>query len=295
MAIFPHPISTASCAPHQHRMIPSSPERLQRERRLALELLSGFKQKAHEHNLNLVDLSKDEFRLLGRAIYENSGLVQGFVAGALTLLTLRRGPIYMTRYLQKYHHQWGPDLYKSNNKTTSNVSNSPFHSYNNISPVAVPPPNESPFMKTGWWLIDLTLSCAGAVMAATATTNQEELFMTLSQIPRVLPESRIADCFCPQAMLMLQELKSRKRSDDDTTAALLESPQSVMLQAMMDCTTACQQRENRNEFLAQRNREEQGIMNDNVVNDDDAGDSSTFGTAYNDASTTSNWDDTTRG
>lgn len=298
MAIFPHPISTTSCAPHEHRIIPSSPERLQRERQIVFEFLSGFKKKAYEQNFNLGDRpSMEEIRLLRRAIYENSGLVHGFVAGALTLVTLRRGPIYMARYLQKHHHQWDPSkLSRSNNKTTTSVANSPFHPNNN-NHIVIPPPNESPLMKAGWWLIDLTLSFAGAVMATTATTNEEELLMTLSQIPRVLPESRIADSFCPQAMLMLQEMKSRKINDDETTAALFESPQSVMLQAMMDFTTACQQRENRKEFFAQRHREQQGIMHDDdVVNDDDAADSSLFDTsAYNDISTTSNWDDTTRG
>jgi hypothetical protein len=279
MTMFP---STASCAPHQqqHHRIPSSPERLERERRVALEFLSGFK---NEQNLNLQDLSKDEIRLLGRAKYENSGLLQGLAAGALTLVTLRRGPIYMARYLQKYHsHQWSsPKLSKQSKAPTT--TNSPFHPNNNHNPVVVPP-NESPLMKAGWWLIDLTLSFAGAVMAATATTNQEELLMTLSQIPRV-PDSRISDSYCPQAMLMLRGMKSRKRSDDDSITALLEEspPQSVMLQAMLDFTRACEQRENSKVFLAQ------GIMKD--VNDED---DSLFETTDNGISSTSSWDDTTR-
>jgi hypothetical protein len=211
----------------------------------------------------------------------------------------------MARYLQKYyhnHHHSGSKLSKKSCKATptSSVANSsPFH-HNMINEnPTVAPPNEFTMMKVGWWIIDLTLSFAGAVMVATVATNQEELFMTLGQLPRVLPddESRIADTLCPPAMSMLQDIKKnqKRRSDDDDDAAaqLLESPpQSVVLQATMDFTRACQQRKNRNEFFARRKRAE---WDNDVVNDGDADDDvSLFGTSYQDVSTTSNWDDTTR-
>lgn len=235
------------CEPER---IPSSPERLQRERSVAQAFIKGLQNKA-DHlrihgNTPRLTLADGEHKLLKRAIYENAGLFQGFAAGVFTMLALRQGPIILGRYLQRWWNIGGPAA----KSTTLGTKNSPFRPQ-----APIVPPNESSLMKTGWWVIDFALSCSVAAATAAATTNQEAVLLTVSQVPR-LPESRVSDTFCPEAISIYKELMEQEES-----ALLLQSPQSVILQAVVDFSRGCQQRENRKEFVTKRDAEE-GVFND---------------------------------
>jgi hypothetical protein len=196
----------------------------------------------------------------------NTGLVEGMVAGIISLVALRRirGSLLRRLYAAREaspppphshapppHHgagsTGGSPFHQQNSPFAQ--TNSPFHTPQQHAPPppfsTPPPPHASNKPKEGTFafLFGWALDAVGAfaVMASVSfmLTDVNKILNTLSDIPLTEGRSTIAREFCPDVVQALQQL----RQNDPAAAAVLDDAQTRRLQAVRLFIHNCQRRE----------------------------------------------------
>jgi hypothetical protein len=251
-----------------------------KERRQEMELLDRFRNLARHR---IQQLANQEENASGNNIkhqmgekeqeillqMNGMGLKEGVVAGLLTFVTLRKGPVYMARWLAQRRNAMGKngsgDMYKANvpppppggtNTTTTTSSsgggyrlsdpnianqNNPFQRAANEPPF---PRSRNIVLRGIWFLFDGTLSLMMAASVSMAYTDVDYIRDQLIDIPLVEGRSLISDAICQDVM---NELK-RIRDEGDpayerlTTSNHPKTPAQQYLESIIRFSENCERR-----------------------------------------------------
>ena len=219
---------------------------------------------------------------------QGMGIKEGMVATVVAFVTLRRGPIYMARWLQRRKNaaRQQQQGYQSSSSSTSapplppgsggyqlsdpnKVSTNPFARSQNPEF----PRSKNPVIRTIWFVFDSVLSLMLGASISMAYTDTNKIRDQLIDLPLVPGRSLVSDALCEEIVQELQKIqreqnpaykrlmKNKNQSSttgemgngEDTTASL--TPGAFYLQGIIGFSENCQRRR----FVESQVRQEQGL------------------------------------
>ena len=256
--------------------------------------LEQLARQSEETGINLkadikLKMGEEEQKILYRQ--NGMGLKEGVAAGIVTLIVLRRGPIYMSRWLQKRALQQqhaangtkpppqsgmnvpppprGDGSYQLSNPNNVSNANNPFQRVQNPEG---PPRSKSIVLRSIWFGFDALLSLMVAASVSMAYTDADKLRRELVEIPLVTGRSLVSDTLCDDITAELQKVQQEdlpvysrlQQLLDDQRAGRSDTPQTpaaFYLESIQHFTENCQRRR----AMEKRIRQEQGLDNRDSV------------------------------
>ena len=261
-----------------------------RFKKIASTKLEQLTRQSDETGIKL-KMGDEEQKILYRQ--NGMGLKEGVAAGIVTFIVLRKGPIYMSRWLQKRALQQqqaqahshattgaksppqsgmnvpplrGDGSYQLSNPNVSNANN-PFQRVQNPEG---PPRSKSIVLRSIWFGFDALLSLMVAASVSMTYTDADKLRRELVEIPLVTGRSLVSDTLCdditaelqkvqqeelPVYLRLQQSLKEQHHHQGGTTNDIPKSPASFYLESIQHFTENCQRRR----AMERRIRQEQGL------------------------------------
>jgi hypothetical protein len=189
----------------------------------------------------------------------NTGLLEGTVAGLVALVGLRQFRHYMLRRVMEKVTNSTP----SSTQTTTMVltPKSPFRQQTANSPKdSIERAAKSPIWMALGWLTDLAGSFfLVAVPISFACTSQDKLLRDISAIPLVEGRSKISELFCPTIQAALSQCQRDATSPEEQAA--LSSPRTPHLTAWIAFAHNCHLRQTQEQLI----RQQQGLSHNAPV------------------------------
>jgi hypothetical protein len=218
-----------------------------------------------EKSDNPYQMGEEEKQILTQM--HGMGLKEGVAAGVVTFLILRRGPIYIGRYIMKRNPM--------NNTTTTTTTTNPGSSggYQLSNPNAATknpfqqaanpqfPRSRNRFFRAIWFTFDATLSLMMAANVSVQYTDASKMRQKISELPLVPGKSLVSDALCEELSAELQKViaeqnPSYKRLLRESKQGLeAKSPLAFYMQGITSFCENCQRRAYREQEL----RQEQGL------------------------------------
>jgi len=256
---------------------------------VASSKLEQLARQSEETGANLktdikLKMGEEEQKILYRQ--NGMGLKEGVAAGIVTFIVLRKGPIYMSRWLQKRALQQqqaqakpppqsgmnvpplrGDGSYQLSNPNGVSKANNPFQRVQNPEG---PPRSKSIVLRSIWFGFDALLSLMVAASVSMTYTDADKLRRELVEIPLVTGRSLVSDTLCdditaelqkvqqeelPVYLRLQQSLKEQHHHQGGTTNDIPKSPASFYLESIQHFTENCQRRR----AMERRIRQEQGL------------------------------------
>jgi hypothetical protein len=212
---------------------------------------------------NPYQLGEEEKQILTQM--HGMGLKEGVAAGVVTFLILRKGPIFIGRYLMKRNPM--------NATTTTTATPGSSGGYQLSNPTAVAknpfqqaanpqfPRSRNRFFRAIWFTFDATLSLMMAANVSMQYTDTSMMRQKISEIPLVPGKSMISDALCKELSAELQKVIAEK--DPSYKRLLRESKQGLENKSpfafyMQGITSFCENCERR-AYREQELRQEQGL------------------------------------
>ncbi|CAJ1947873.1 unnamed protein product [Cylindrotheca closterium] len=217
-----------------------------RERQEEMQVLTRFKDVITNKLEKMTNETEDKQKVYKMGEHEKKvmmemqgmGLFEGIVAGAATFLFLRRGPIWIGRFIAKRRGGGGggggstgtttnpnvsknpfDNAAKSNNSnpmnTTTNSSggyqlSNPFAANNNAAAAANNlnfPRSRNPIIRAIWFTFDATLSLMMAANISLQYTDLKRIRNDLVELPLAEGTSLVSDAFCEDLTRALQKVQ----------------------------------------------------------------------------------------
>lgn len=197
---------------------------------MSRQVTAGSSGSGGGDNGNGSDSTKYEMGEEERKIIRNlqgMGLAQGVAAGLLSFIFLRRGPVYMARWLQRRQQNAGRkpttptsggDVYRltnPNNPNTTihtnnaNTNTNPFQQAQNRGRFETPFPRSRShwFVRGVWFVFDCTLSLMMAASVSAAYTDVDQIRDQLLELPLVKGRSLVSDALCDDIVRELAAIR----------------------------------------------------------------------------------------
>lgn len=202
------------------------------------------------------------------------GIKEGIAAGLVTFFVLRRGPIYISRWVykrrlaqQQQQQQHQQHTHQSMNQSMPPPGDGSYQLSNpdlSKNPFEVAQRKDFPrsrnfFIRSIWFAFDSVLSLMMAASVSMSYTDTDKIRQQLIELPLVEGRSLTADALCDDIVKELQKIKKesnpafRRLSKLDKTGD--QNPASFYLDAVMAFSKNCQRRR----FEEQKLRQEQGL------------------------------------
>jgi len=234
-------------------------------------LFSRFQQIATQQLKKVsgqVQMGKEEQRIISNM--NGMGLKEGIVAGILSFVVLRRGPVYIGRMVRRRTQGPSPPFsshttaageasvapYRLSDpeKFTKSASINPFHR------AADQFPRPRSFLSRSiWFVFDTTLSLLIAANVSMASTDTNIIRQQIVELPLVSGRSLTADVLCDA---LVEELRKVQEEKDPTYERLQNHSQgdnSTAAEYYMDSIVRFCENCERRRFSEQRIREERGL------------------------------------
>ncbi|KAG7366476.1 hypothetical protein IV203_029146 [Nitzschia inconspicua] len=237
----------------------------------ALEQMS--RQEEREGGKKKFQMGEEESKIIQNL--NGVGLMEGAAAGMLTFLVLRRGPVLIGRWVRRrqmaqYQQYRQPpsasspptasDGYKLSNPTNSaNPFQRAAHSRQEF------PRSGSFFVRSIWFIFDVTLSLMMAASTSMAYTDTDKIRQQIIDMPLVQGTSLTSQALCDP---IVQELRKIRKEQDPTFERLdklnqtgSHTPASVYLDNIISFAENCERRK----FVEHKLRQERGLSSDDLV------------------------------
>jgi len=206
-------------------------------------------------------LESDEQIVLSRI--NAGGLVEGVLAGVVSLVALRRLRTYFLRRMYARHQQANSESpmqqmiqQQQQQARQQQYSNNPFHNNKNTSsPGSEPPPDPGFFLNTMGWFLDLGFSFVLGSSFSYYRFDMDSIMSDLGKIPLGPGESTVSREFCPDSIKLLNKLRAEAIKGDKRISNLLESPKTKNVEALLQFAKNCELRTRFEEKI----REEKGV------------------------------------
>jgi hypothetical protein len=245
------------------------------ERRDEQRLFARFKHVAADalEQMSHQDDDKKKFRMGDKEAQiiqslHGVGLLEGAAAGILTFFVLRRGPVYIGRWVRKRQmaqYQSPPpsrDGYKFSDP--NNNLHNPFQRASIVSQQEFPR-SGSLVVRSIWFLFDVTLSLMMAASTSMAYTDTDMIRQQIIDMPLVEGTSLTSQALCDP---IVQELQTIQREKDPTYKRLQRlqltgnpTPASMYLDHIQKFAENCQRRR----YVERRIQQERGIIREETV------------------------------
>jgi hypothetical protein len=206
------------------------------------------------------------------------GLKEGIAAGVVTFFALRRGPIYIGRWvqrrrLQSQQQQSSQGMTPPDNKGTYQLSdpnatrNNPFQRASNPEF----PRSKSIVRRSIWFMFDSVISLMMAASVSMAFTDTDKIRQQLLELPLIPGRSLTADALCSEIVDELQKVQQKHNPAYERLQKINSSknktPASSYLEGIVAFSENCQRRQ----FMERRLRQERGLGKDDKVEIPDPG------------------------
>lgn len=244
-------------------------EQIPKERQEEIALFQRFRNVAtaklermtnQEDSGVVYEVGDEEKRILTQM--QGMGLKEGLAAGAVTLLILRRGPIFIGRYLAKRRQGSGTPGGNSGGFQLSDPSSTatggnPFRQATNPPPF---PRSRNPFIRGIWFAFDVTLSLMMAASVSVQYTDSRKIREGITRLPLVPGKSLVADALCHDLSAELQKVireenPAYKRLLHESKQTDNKAPLAFYMEGITNFSENCQRRAYREQEL----RQEQGL------------------------------------
>lgn len=179
------------------------------------------------------------------------GLREGVAAGLATFLVLRRGPVYVGRWVRRrqlagrstLHSTPGSGYQLSDPRTPTGATGSnPFQ--RSTSPEF--PRSRSLVLRATWFMFDVTLSLMMAASVSMAYTDTDEIRRQILDMPLVSGRSLTADALCDDVVRELVMVQEEKNAAYERLQKLnkrgTRTPASSLLEGIVQFCENCQRR-----------------------------------------------------
>jgi hypothetical protein len=272
----------------QHR---EEKDLLERFKAVAVSKLEKMSKQSKETGVKY-KISDSEQQVLRKM--RGVGVKEGLVAGVLTFITLRRGPVYLTRWLQKRQAMQRPPQAGSQPgnmppppPTTSsgggagsvssyqlsnpNKATNPFQqaatnsAASNNSHQQFPKTKSNLVLGAIWFTLDCTLSLMVSFVIAMSYTDVDKLRAELTELPLVEGRSLVSDALCGDIEAELLAIQAEGHPAYQRLRNFrkdrVDSPFGLYLEVITGFVENCQRRR----AMEQRLRQESGLSpNDEV-------------------------------
>jgi hypothetical protein len=222
-------------------------------------------------------MGEEERRLISNM--NGMGLKEGVVAGLATFLVLRRGPVYVARWVNRRRQQQTArqSQYYDNSSTRTPPPQS--DGYQLSDPrvaVAGTSVTSNPFLRAAanpesprwrrsfvarsiWFVFDVTLSLMTAASVSMAYTDADKIRKQILEMPLVAGRSLTADALCDDVVQELVKVQEEKNPTYERLQRLSkegrQTPASLYLQGIVQFCENCQRRR----YLEKLIRQERGL------------------------------------
>jgi hypothetical protein len=225
----------------------------------------------NEGGINNLRMGMEESRIVRNL--NGVGMLEGLAAGILTFFVLRRGPVYVGRWVRRrqmaqyQHHQQSPSSsslqpppsgsgyrFSDPNATTTN----PFH--RSFNPAQEFPRSGSFVVRSIWFMFDVTLSLMMAASTSMAYTDTDKIRQQVIDMPLIQGTSLTSEALCDP---IVRELAKTRQEHDPTFERLHKlnktgcpTPASIYLNNIIHFAENCERRL----FMERKIREERGLL-----------------------------------
>jgi hypothetical protein len=231
----------------------------------ALEQMS--RQEERDGGKKKLQMGEEEARIIRNL--NGVGLMEGAAAGVLTFLVLRRGPVYIGRWVRRrqmaqYHQQPPPS--SSSPPPSSNgyqfsdpnlASNNPFQRA--ASPRQEFPRSGSLFVRSIWFMFDVTLSLMMAASTSMAYTDTDKVRQQVIDMPLIQGTSLASEALCDPIVRELAKIRHERDPTFERLDKLNEigspTPASAYLDNIVHFAENCERRR----FMERKLRGERGL------------------------------------
>jgi hypothetical protein len=224
-------------------------------------------------------IGEEEKKILSQM--HGMGMKEGIAAGCLTFLTLRKGPLYIGRWILKRRQQRSGNMTTPTDRRNPPLSNS--GGYKFLDPKASgnpfqqastskPPFPRSPniVVRSIWFTFDSVVSLMMAASVSMQWTDTEKIREQITKLPLVSGRSLASDALCEEIVTELQKVvderdpvyeRLRRRIQSESKDTALIEPIAFYLKGIVEFSENCQRRSFREREL----RQEQGFGPDDAV------------------------------
>lgn len=234
----------------------------ERFKRIASTKLEAMTRQSEESGIKfqMGEQEKQVFRQM-----TGMGIKEGIVAGVVTFLVLRRGPIYVSRwvYQRRMAKQAPPGdgSYQLSPPTATGPNGNPFQT--SLRPDF--PRSKNVVLRTIWFAFDSVLSLMMAASVSMAYTDTDKIRQQLVELPLLEGRSLTADTLCDDIVQELQKIKSEQNIAYQRLSKLNrlgeKTPASFYLEAIEEFCQNCQRRR----YVEHQLRQEQGLNDSEPV------------------------------
>ena len=196
----------------------------------------------------------------------NSGLVEGFVAGAITLLGLRylRGAALRKFQAAQSRPQQGnaaappspmQQMIQQRQAQQTQNNNNPFQQGTKDPPQQVP--KETLFSFFFGWTFDGLVGLCVAIAATVRMANVDKMIEDISLLPLAPGDSSLCREFCPLAVDWIKELEEESAQGDEMMKLVLTETKAKTVDSLLNFARNCDLRLR----YQQRLRKEKGVSN----------------------------------
>lgn len=240
-----------------------------RFKRIASAKLEAMTRQSEESGIKfqMGEQEKQVFRQMS-----GMGIKEGIAAGIVTFFVLRKGPIYVSRWVYRRRlakqappgdgsYQLSPPTTPTTASTSASASTNPFQ-------VALRPDfprSRNVVLRTIWFAFDSVLSLMMAASVSMAYTDTDKIRQQLLELPLLEGRSLTADALCDDIVKELQKVKAERNPAYERLTKFNrmgeKTPASFYLEAIEEFCQNCQRRR----FVEQRLRQEQGLTENEPV------------------------------
>lgn len=232
----------------------------ERFKRIASLQLEAMTRQSEESGIKMQmgEQEKQVFRQM-----TGMGIKEGIAAGIVTFLVLRRGPIYVSRwiYQRRMAKQAQPPPGDGSYQLSPPTGN-PFQTA--LRPDF--PRSKNIVIRTIWFAFDSVLSLMMAASVSMAYTDTDRIRQQLVELPLLEGRSLTADALCDDIVQELQKIKGEQNPAYQRLVKLNrtggKTPASFYLEAIEEFCQNCQRRR----YVEQQLRQEQGLHDNEPVN-----------------------------
>lgn len=240
----------------------------------ALEQMSRQEERDGGGAKKKFQMGEEESRIIQNL--SGVGLMEGVAAGILTFVVLRRGPIYIGRWVRRrqmaqYHQQPPPSSsppppasngYQFSDPNAS-TSNNPFQRAASLTQEF--PKSGSFFLRSIWFMFDFTLSLMMAASTSMLYTDTDKIRQQVIDMPLVQGTSLTSQALCDP---IIKELAKIRQEHDPTFERLDElnktespTPASTYLDNIVHFAENCERRR----FEERKLRQERGLSSKDSI------------------------------
>jgi hypothetical protein len=240
-----------------------------RFKNVAADSLERLSTRIENDNNNKLKLGDEEKKRLQNLT--GMGLKEGIVAGILTFVVLRRGPVYIGRWVRRRQlaqYQNNTNMPPPPSSDGYKLSDPRMTSTNPFQRAATKqdfPRSGNFFIRSIWFVFDVTLSLMMAASTSMAYTDTDVIRQQIIEMPLIQGRSLTSDALCDAIVKELYKVQAEKDPAYERLHKLnkdgTQTPASYYLEGIMKFSANCERRR----FMEQRLRQERGLSSTEPV------------------------------